>query len=184
VLACASTFRISPITVEHLAGGQFTMDVLLNELAFQKVLLNSIDDTVQNREAAEDEVCAEIRALEKQIRELKRGSTTASQPQHSGSCQSSQKPSSSSSKKPNASTGSGTPYAPAMDGYLSECFPLECNQAHIEISPFPFDLLFSNIPLQAILMSWQMENNGTICHQQPLPPTPPTLWEICSVLLE
>jgi phage shock protein A len=75
------------------------MDVLLNELAFQKVLLNSIDDTVQNREAAEDEVRAEIRALEKQIRELKRGSTTASQPQPSGSSQSSQNKSSSSSKK-------------------------------------------------------------------------------------
>jgi uncharacterized coiled-coil protein SlyX len=53
------------------------MDALLNELAFQKVLLNSIDDTVQNREAAEEEVRAEIRTLEKQIRDLKRGTTTA-----------------------------------------------------------------------------------------------------------
>ena len=61
------------------------MNVLLNELAFQKVLLNSIDDTVQNREAAEEEVRAEIRTLEKQIRDLKRGSTTASNSQPSGS---------------------------------------------------------------------------------------------------
>jgi len=100
------------------------MDVLLNELAFQKVLLNSIDDTVQNREAAEEEVRAEIRALEKQIRELKRGTTTAPTSQPSRYLHSSQRQSSSSSKKPNPAAGNGTPSAPAMDGYLSECFPL------------------------------------------------------------
>lgn len=98
------------------------MDALLNELAFQKVLLNSIDDTVQNRDDAEEEVRGEIRALEKQIRELRRSSTTASNSQPSESSQSYQKPSASSSKNPLPATGNGTSSASAMDGYLSEYF--------------------------------------------------------------
>jgi uncharacterized coiled-coil protein SlyX len=137
VLLNATISRIPPIAVAHLAARQFTMDVLLNELAFQKVLLSSIDDTVQNREAAEEEIRAEIRALEKQIRNLKRSTTAASQPQPSRSSQSLRKSSSSPSKKPNAGTGTGAVATPAMDGYLSRCSPLDCSQTHIRISLSP-----------------------------------------------
>lgn len=115
-----------PIAVEQHTGRQFTMDVLLNELAFQKVLLNSIDDTVQNREAAEEEARAEIRALEKQIRDLKRGSTTASNSQPSQNR-------SSSSKKPDPAPKNSTLSA-AMDGYLSECFPSNATKHTVQFS--------------------------------------------------
>jgi phage shock protein A len=98
------------------------MDSLLNELAFQKVLLSSIDDTVQNREAAEEEVRAEIRSLEKQIRVLKRRTTTttASNSQSSASSQPSQTQSSNPGKASNTATRDGLSTASAMDGYLSE----------------------------------------------------------------
>lgn len=99
------------------------MDELMNELAFQKVLLSSIDNTVQNREAAESEVRAEIRSLEKQIRDLKRGATnTASQSGASTSSQPSQTVSSSSISKNKTSTPTrnGHSAATAMDGYLSK----------------------------------------------------------------
>jgi phage shock protein A len=96
------------------------MDVLLNELAFQKVLLSSIDDTVQNRETAEEEVRAEIQTLEKQIRDLKRGTTAASNSQPPGSAsQPLQSRSSISSKKADPAPGSSTPSATAMDVYQS-----------------------------------------------------------------
>lgn len=49
---------------------------LLNEIAFQKVLLNSLNDTVENREEAEREISAEIKTLEKQLRHLKRCTTS------------------------------------------------------------------------------------------------------------
>jgi uncharacterized coiled-coil protein SlyX len=111
------------------------MDVLLNELAFQKVLLNSIDDTVQNREAAEEDVRAEIRALEKQIRDLKRGSTTASNSQPGGSASQPSQKRSSSSNNTAPATGNGTPSAPAMDSYLSECFPSNTTKRRL---PYPF----------------------------------------------
>ena len=56
------------------------LDELMSEIAFQKVLLSSIDDSVANRAEAEDEVRAEIKTLEKKLRALKHGtSTTASQ---------------------------------------------------------------------------------------------------------
>jgi hypothetical protein len=47
---------------------------LINEISFQKVLLASIDDSVDDREAAEDEVRTEIRRLEREVSELRRGS--------------------------------------------------------------------------------------------------------------
>lgn len=47
---------------------------LINEISFQKVLLASIDDSVDDREAAEDEVRTEIWRLEREVSELKRGS--------------------------------------------------------------------------------------------------------------
>jgi hypothetical protein len=126
------------------------MDALLNELAFQKVLLNSIDDTVQNREAAEEEVRAEIRTLEKQIRDLKRGTTTASNSQPPGSAsQSSQSRSLFSSKKPDPAPGHSTPSATVMDAYQSKFFssthvPLDFSQAHLWDTPLSSNLLGFN----------------------------------------
>ena len=49
---------------------------LLDELSFQKALLNSLDDSVENQEEAEDEVRKEIKAIEKKIRDLRRGTTS------------------------------------------------------------------------------------------------------------
>jgi hypothetical protein len=125
------------------------MDVLLNELAFQKVLLSSIDDTVQNRQAAEEEVCAEIRNLEKQIRALKRcTTTTASYSQSSGSSQPSQTQYHSSSKTPGPSTGEDLSSAQAMDGYLSKCFPPSEAPTRTFEGPFSFSGFCSLAALQ------------------------------------
>src|SRR3984885_13405471 len=58
-------------------GSQATEEAareLMNEISFQKVLLSSIDDSVEDRDAAEDEVRTEIRRLENELRALKRGS--------------------------------------------------------------------------------------------------------------
>lgn len=60
----ASTEAISPAIQD-----------ILNEIAFQKVILKSLDDLVENREEADREVRAEIKSLEKQLRDLKRGTT-------------------------------------------------------------------------------------------------------------
>ncbi|KUJ08350.1 uncharacterized protein LY89DRAFT_711734 [Mollisia scopiformis] len=87
-------------------AAQAEIQELINEISFQKVLLSSIDDSVQNREAAEDEVKEEIRQLEAQLRALRRSTTTtASQLTSSQQSQfslSAQAPSSipSKSKKP------------------------------------------------------------------------------------
>jgi hypothetical protein len=49
---------------------------LVNKIDFQKYLLTSIDDSVQNRETAENEVEGEIRKLESQLRALTHNTTT------------------------------------------------------------------------------------------------------------
>lgn len=59
-------------------AAQQAMAELLSEITFQKVLLSSIDDSVGNRESAEREVRQEIKALESQLRSLRRGTTMAS----------------------------------------------------------------------------------------------------------
>jgi hypothetical protein len=161
------------------------MDVLLNELAFQRVILNSIDDTVQNREAAEEEVRAEIRALEKQIRALKRGTTTASNSQPAGSSQFSQNQTSSTPKKAEQASGSAASAAPAkaMDGYLSKSFSLSLYASHAtrrtSVHPVPVrsDLFLSDDSFTQTLTSWQVEN-GTISRRRPLPRTLQTPWAI------
>jgi chromosome segregation ATPase len=105
---------------------------LMNEIAFQKVLLASIDDSVQDRPNAENEVKAEIKALEKQLRDLKRRGTrttsTASKTETSLSSQQSSEATSSASsthKRPSNPTEEGHASGTAMDGFLSElseCF--------------------------------------------------------------
>ena len=66
----SSTAALSP-------AQQQEMNELMSEIAFQKVLLSSVDENVENRAEAEDEVRAEIKLLEKKIRALKRGTTIA-----------------------------------------------------------------------------------------------------------
>jgi hypothetical protein len=131
-----------PIAVGHLRAEapRFTMDALLNELAFQKVLLSSIDDTVQNRETAEEEVRAEIQSLEKQIRVLKRGTTTTttSNSRSSASSQPSQTQFSDLSKTSDPATGDGLSAVSAMDGYLSECLASSTSNAHSRLFECPF----------------------------------------------
>ncbi|KAH8816892.1 SNF2 family N-terminal domain-containing protein [Xylogone sp. PMI_703] len=56
--------------------GSLSIAELMNEIAFQKVLLSSIDDSVEDREDAEAEVRAEIKALERQLRALRQGAST------------------------------------------------------------------------------------------------------------
>ncbi|KAL2062122.1 hypothetical protein VTL71DRAFT_6388 [Oculimacula yallundae] len=51
---------------------------LKEEIAFQKVLLSSIDDRVQEREAAEREVRTEIHSLEQKLNQLKRAAKASS----------------------------------------------------------------------------------------------------------
>jgi hypothetical protein len=60
-------------------ANQPEIEELMSEIAFQKVLLSSIDDSVENREEVENEVKAEIKALDTQLRALRRsaGTTTA-----------------------------------------------------------------------------------------------------------
>jgi chromosome segregation ATPase len=69
-------------------ANQREIDDLLGEIAFQKVLLSSIDDSVENREATEDEVRAEIKSLEKQVRTLRRGPSTTTSASQSTTIQS------------------------------------------------------------------------------------------------
>ncbi|KAF8854292.1 hypothetical protein BDZ45DRAFT_747658 [Acephala macrosclerotiorum] len=106
------------------ASNQQEIQGLVEEIAFQKVLLASIDDSVQNREAAEAEVKAEILSLEKQVRALKRcTTTTASSSQLSTSSQPARTtPStSSSSKKPaNTSPEDDTTLGSAMDSSMNQ----------------------------------------------------------------
>lgn len=62
---------------QPVAGSQAAQEAireLMGEISFQKVLLSSIDDSVDDREAAEDEVRTEIKALQDQLRALKRES--------------------------------------------------------------------------------------------------------------
>ena len=69
-------------------ANQREIDALLGEIAFQKVLLSSIDDSVENREEAEGEVRVEIKNLEKQVRALRRGPCTTTSASQSTTIQS------------------------------------------------------------------------------------------------
>ncbi len=62
----------------QMASSQVSRQIteLIDEIAFQRVLLSSIDDNVQDREDAEKDVRDEIRSLERQLRDLRRRTTT------------------------------------------------------------------------------------------------------------
>ena len=110
---------------------QEQLDELINEIAFQKVLLSSIDDSVQNRQEAEDEVKAEIKSLEKQVRELKRSTTSAALNSHNSSASQPFETSSSNQSSSTNPSGSHT-----MDDTLSGT-PLQANQGLLHFS-LPF----------------------------------------------
>jgi hypothetical protein len=109
---------------------QLEIDDLIGEIAFQRVLLESIDDTVQNRHEAELEVRKEIRNLESQVKRLKRGTTggtpTASNYSNSASSQVMEAPAPSSSPK----------IRPLDAGFLSEA-PTDAFQGD-KYAPFTF----------------------------------------------
>jgi uncharacterized coiled-coil protein SlyX len=60
------------------ASSQAEIEELESELAFQSVLLRSIDDTVEKRSNVEDEVRAEIKSIEKKLRALRKQGTMSS----------------------------------------------------------------------------------------------------------
>lgn len=120
-----------PTMSQSLPGSSQTMSAeiqeLQHEIAFQEVLLESIDDTVVDREAAENEVKEEIRALESQLRALRRRTTTtASQSgssQHPSSSRAAQVTTSTSSpgkKLAHSSTAVEEHIGSAMDSSMSE----------------------------------------------------------------
>jgi len=119
-LSLVVLYTMSEIHVTSSAAAGTAIEELINEIAFQKVLLSSIDDTVQNREAAENDVRTEIRTLEAQLRNLRRSTTnTASDSRPSASSQ--QPETASSISSPNKSTADGDASAgTTMNGYLSE----------------------------------------------------------------
>ncbi|EKD14371.1 uncharacterized protein L3040_008273 [Drepanopeziza brunnea f. sp. 'multigermtubi'] len=106
------------------------IEVLEDEIAFQNVLFASIDDNVQDREQAEQDIRDEICSLERQLKDLKRCTsaatiTTASNyPSSQNSSQSFQAAFSSSSRKNNAISNldGGVDGEPAgeMNGYLGQ----------------------------------------------------------------
>jgi hypothetical protein len=61
-----------------------TIDELVDEIQYQKTLLLSIDDTVEDRHEAEAQVKAEIRRLDRQLQAMK-GETTSGLNQPKGS---------------------------------------------------------------------------------------------------
>jgi uncharacterized coiled-coil protein SlyX len=89
------------------------MEQLRNEIAFQKVLLASIDDFVEDRENAEAEVRTEIKTLEKKLRALLKGpsaSGSQSMPSHSQNLEPTPSPSNSQKDMTNgdfSTAGSG-----------------------------------------------------------------------------
>ncbi|KAH6675016.1 P-loop containing nucleoside triphosphate hydrolase protein [Halenospora varia] len=58
-----------------MASNASQITEIMEELVFQKTMLASIDDTVADRDDAEEEIRGEIRKLEKRLKELKRGTS-------------------------------------------------------------------------------------------------------------
>ncbi len=105
---------------------------LQEEILFQRVLLSSIDDTVQNRAQAEQDVKDEIHSLQRQLVKLKRGTTadlttasTLSQPASSQRIEATPRSSSPRSKSAsNAASMEG--YPGEINFYLTFFFFLSC----------------------------------------------------------
>jgi uncharacterized coiled-coil protein SlyX len=81
--AGASIEVVAPVfspraTVSEDISGEISE--LMDDIAFQKVLLASIDDSVHDRSNAESELRAKIETLEKQLSDLKRRGSVSSRP--------------------------------------------------------------------------------------------------------
>ncbi|KAH7310958.1 SNF2 family N-terminal domain-containing protein [Rhexocercosporidium sp. MPI-PUGE-AT-0058] len=125
--------------MSQAASSQVTqeMNELQEEILFQKVLLQSIDDHVQNREAAEQEVRDEIHSLERKLNQLKRAAKATS---------SSSKPSSqnfqSTPQQPTSSSAGEDPTSVAMNGYrASEQWYPQSSAASMASTPGTTDCL-------------------------------------------
>lgn len=89
---------------------------LLEEIAFQRVLLESIDDSVLNREVAQKEIEDEILTLQRQVKALKRGTTAAAS--SSSSTQQSSAPTQTSSPRQKSAGGAiGLASTSSMAGF-------------------------------------------------------------------
>lgn len=99
--------------MSQAASSQVTQEMndLKEEILFQKVLLSSIDDHVQNREAAEQEVRDEIHSLERKLNQLKRASRGSSKPSSQNLQSTPEQP---------ASSVPEDPATVAMNGYPGE----------------------------------------------------------------
>lgn len=101
------------------------IDDLLDEIAFQQTLLASIDDSVHNREEAQNEVKAEIRTLTARLRVKQGITTTALNSRTHSSSQNSTSASANASyqtqpQPPKTSTGGDLSSEAAMNGYLGQ----------------------------------------------------------------
>ncbi len=186
---CVVFVSMSQPSPSVVAAIRKEMEDIMSEITFQKVLLSSIDDSVHNREAAENEVRAEIKSLEDKLRDLKRSTTTAaSNSQLHSSSQYSQAPSSNSSPRQEYSSQTSkdkTAPESSMDSYPRQ-FPVLsalCTYLHLDV------LLSSPISLQnprslhSWLPLWQTESNGSRWRrilQQPLHLAPRIHWVISS----
>ncbi|KAH9214043.1 SNF2 family N-terminal domain-containing protein [Leptodontidium sp. 2 PMI_412] len=103
--------------MSQAASSQVTQEMndLKEEILFQKVLLSSIDDHVQNREAAEQEVRDEIHSLERKLNQLKRASRGSSKPSSQNLQSTPEQP---------ASSVPEDPATVAMNGYPGQWYPL------------------------------------------------------------
>jgi hypothetical protein len=155
---------------------QQEMNELMSEIAFQKVLLSSIDDTVENRGEAEAEVRIEIKTLEQKLRTLKRGTTTsASQSTQGPSSQTLNSTSSSSKSRRDtivddfAATGSGYHGMSLQAGVFSFCYAVETRSLpKSTILHFTFSILSHSIMILANT-STKLESQHTTSPQS-LPP--------------
>lgn len=102
---------------------QSQINDLIEEIAFQRVLLESMDDTVVNRQQAELDVRKEIRDLENQVKRLRRGTTagapTASNSSNTNSSQAFEAPIRHFSPKVKPARPASPPEA-SMDGFRGE----------------------------------------------------------------
>jgi len=144
---------------------------LQDELCFQQVLLRSIDDKVQDKENAAQQVKQEIAVLEKQLKALKRGNKpTASNPSTTvGSFQASY-----SRDTPSKNTDAERA-AEFMDGYMSKSTAFLHARSRKSMLHFHvfLSILLRTSPITSNIL-WQIESRGTARQrliQQLLPQT-------------
>lgn len=176
---------------------QGQINELIEEIAFQRVLLESMDDTVVNRQQAELDVRKEIRDLENQVKRLRRGTTagtpTASNSLNTISSQAPEVPTQEPSPKINSEQLASPPEAP-MDGFRGERYPIQpllfplkgtSSRRFRAESANTISAICISTSLRHILTSWQVQINGIhYLLQRYRPPTLQSPWRILSLLQE